>query len=679
MGTAATDAQIVEAVARVEWYRQHGGADCRAHLIPTPAALVEWLPDCPAEVLALPDSDRYLSIYSDARWVVDASNALGATWNASMPTVRLTVVGAEGRRSENKAGTRRPPVRVGPVPLQTMHADWLEVRADDPDMADLRHPLAPLVAAWQKRPQPHLTGRANRMYEFFQSAGAGVRILGQCDSSTGYMDMVVDLDDPALAKSFGLAGSVLVRCFQADPCPIHLGAVSRFLRNLGPGGEVDLHSGEHIVLNPTLAFAAVPSERAVHHEAMRILADHDEVIVPLDDEFVRETQDPLRGVQDTLGQFLGQRDVYDTTFPVSGRRFFGRERLLIQLTEAIQQGQFIGIYGLRKIGKTSLVYQLRDEKLRHDAVAYVDLQASAALATRNCSPLYWELERDLYLRLSGSNHQLADLLRLGRKGRFSDLPANGAEANLTFAEDMRSLLDVLASGDDSGIQRVVILLDELERILPVTGQHGVDGYLEFFGLLRGLAQTERYRGLLSCAVVAANAALSDRGYWEQRENPFFALYKPFFLAPLAHTECVEMISDLGKGMTVYWDEDATSSVFSETGGHPFLTRSLCSHIVRQHRKRPLRVTARMVHDDIGPFLRDEGHKLEQITELLKTSFPDEHSFLQRVALEEDHGQTTDQTVRHLLGYQLITAQNGGYRLTLNLLRRWLRRRAGIAE
>jgi hypothetical protein len=183
---------------------------------------------------------------------------------------------------------------------------------------------------------------------------------------------------------------------------------------------------------------------------------------------------------------------------------------------------------------------------------------------------------------------------------------------------------------------------------------------------------------LSSVVVAANAAISERGYWEGRENPVFALYRPIFLPPLSESECDEMIRTLGKGMSVYWEDDAIRAVFAETGGHPFLTRSLCSHIARQNPTRPLTVTSATVQEQIDPFIRNESDKLEQITELLRVNFPQEETFLERIALDERPSELQDESLRHLLGYQLIASDDGrGYKLTLNLLRRWLRRRAGV--
>jgi excisionase family DNA binding protein len=520
--------------------------------------------------------------------------------------------------------------------------------------------------------------RANKAYEFFRDAGMRVGRAGRRDLPSYVTDIVAETNSQELNESFGLSGAFLVRCFQRAPAQIDIRDLGKFLRRLGPQGVLGLQDRE-VVVNSSVAFMAIPNSDAVRDQVMAMLAENYEAIVPLDDAILRSDQPSLATLRDLLGQYLGLRNLYDATMPVAGRRFFGREKLLLQLTDEVLRGNFLGIYGLRKMGKTSLIYQLRDEKLRSEAVAYVDLQASAALTIKNCNPLYWELERDLYIRLREQHREAADLLRLGKMERFSDLPDGGERAALLFAEDLRTFLDMRTAGKIAGIKRLIIVLDELERILPIAGQPGIAGYIEFFGLLRGLAQTERYRNSLSSIVVAANAAISERGYWEGRENPVFALYKPMFLPPLTQNECVEMIRTLGKGMSVYWTDEAIQAVFTETGGHPFLTRSLCSRIVKQNMARPLNVSADMVQAQIGPFIRDESDKLEQITELLRINFPDEEKFLQQIALDETSPEMADESLRHLLGYQLIKVEGSEYRMTLNLLRRWLRRRAGVKE
>lgn len=517
--------------------------------------------------------------------------------------------------------------------------------------------------------------RANEALEFFQSAGMRTGLARQRDDSPpSIVDIVVDIEQAELGESFGLSGSFLVRCFKARPSPVHLADIAKYLQSMDPQDESILQTGRRVMLDPSLAFISVPNANEVRDQVMRILGDNQAAVIPLDDAFLRNRNEPIQSIQELLANYLSRRDLYNSTQPVSGRRFFGRENLLVALGSALDGGEFVGIFGLRKIGKTSLVYQLRDERLRHDAVAYVDLQASLALSTKNSDALYWEIERALYSRLSPINRRAASLLRLGIVDQFSRLPDSGVKAPMVFNEDLRALLDAVVAGRSGNIRRVVVFLDELEQILPIAGQEGIVGYLEFFGLLRGLLQT--YQGTLSCAVVAANAAISESGYWEGRENPMYALFRPFFVPSLPEGDCEKMIRILGRGMSVYWDPAATSAVFSATAGHPFLTRMLCSYIAQRQSKRPLHVTRRMVEEHISPFIRDQGNLLEQITKLMKTYFPEEERVLEQIALGESAGGATDESIRHLLNYHLVVVEDGNYRIALNLLHRWLRRRAG---
>src|SRR6185437_12358058 len=149
-------------------------------------------------------------------------------------------------------------------------------------------------------------------------------------------------------------------------------------------------------------------------------------------------------------------------------------------------------------------------------------------------------------------------------------------------------------------------------------------------------------------------------YWEGRENPVFALYKRVFLPPLTDKDMFEMVRSLGKGMSVYWHEEALSQVFAETGGHPFLTRLLCSRISSAYPKRPLTVTKAIVEAIVPIVLREETDKFLQIIELLHTYFPEEERFVERIATQEELPRISDEALGHLLGYQLVAQSNGGY-------------------
>lgn len=520
--------------------------------------------------------------------------------------------------------------------------------------------------------------RAGRAYSFLDNiAGFSPAVPGRKELPTGISDLVVDIKDAELDASFGISGTYLIRCFSANPKRSDIIDLSKYLRSLKSDATVGLINGREAVLNSSLAFVAIPKAAAVRDYLMSVLSENNEAILPVDDGLMQAGQNSKEKLHELFSQYLGVRDLYDSTLPVSGRRLFGRERLLVGVNDQVHKGEFIGIFGLRKMGKTSLMYQLRDEKLKDEAVAYVDLQASPGLAVSSFLPVLWEIERDLLERLTPRFPGIQEILRLGRFSRYSDAALSGVSPALLFSEDIRELLDAIVGKKLPGVNRLVIILDELERCLPLAGQPAMAGYLEFFALLRGLAQTDRYRGVLSSVVVAANAAISEKGYWEGRENPVFSLYKNLFLPPLSKPDTTQMIQNLGKGMSVYWEPSAISKIFSECGGHPFLTRVLCSQISKRYLQRPLQVTERMVEQEIPIFIQEKSDKFEQITELLHSHFPDEESILEKLAIGEPPEKLSNESVRHLIGYQLIAREGEKYVITFSALKSWLRLRAGV--
>ena len=121
---ARTAAEACAAVADVEWFNDHS-ATAPEH--PTPAALAAWLPECPADARA-----EFGALLGDVALLHDdAMLAVAPMMAEPDPPSKLTA-------------------------LEMPHRLWL-AHPDRPDHPRPRHPLAPLVAAWQRR-APDLTG-----------------------------------------------------------------------------------------------------------------------------------------------------------------------------------------------------------------------------------------------------------------------------------------------------------------------------------------------------------------------------------------------------------------------------------------------------------------------------------------------------------------------------------------
>ena len=327
--------------------------------------------------------------------------------------------------------------------------------------------------------------------------------------------------------------------------------------------------------------------------------------MPLDHETLEGAN-----LQQVLDRWLSRRNLFDDRFPVSGRHFYGRELELRQIRANIDDGRHTGIYGLRKVGKTSLLYQLRGTRPL-DLVVYVDLQEIRGPASRTAPTCSGRSAAGCTRSWpSGScwtRSRSTRTLQLGAVRTYTAIrqPQNNA---LRFDEDLSRLLDALDADPTLPDIKVVITIDELEYMLPISDANpGFRGYADFFAYLRGVGQ--RTRGRVVSVVTAANPLVSETPNWGSRENPVFQFYQDVFLPPLDEDVCAEMVQQLGRGMGVSFDQDSLALVYREAGGHPYITRQLCGHIVRGYDYRPLRITRQIVEREPRDVRARQGRDL----------------------------------------------------------------------
>ena len=141
----ASGAEVLDALARIEWAKAHGETECPLKRIPTPEALAEWLPDCPESAWA---AAHDLS----GGW---HGSLLGSPLSNSSPSddpcnqdkprtyTRFEVMLAQGG-----PGTGIQPAGLV-ASLATLHRRWAVL----PPSERGRHPLGPLVRAWLAQPE----------------------------------------------------------------------------------------------------------------------------------------------------------------------------------------------------------------------------------------------------------------------------------------------------------------------------------------------------------------------------------------------------------------------------------------------------------------------------------------------------------------------------------------------
>jgi HEAT repeats len=274
-------------------------------------------------------------------------------------------------------------------------------------------------------------------------------------------------------------------------------------------------------------------------------------------------------------RYLPGADLFDDRNAIGDTMsFFGRGELLQRLEDDLHRAQGIGLFGLRKSGKTSILLQLGFAMRRHPVI-HIDLQPYGGKLRYGA---------ELFDRIL---QKLAQFVKeRSPKSRFDFnplLPENRPASELTadFSQQMSKLASKLSqAGYDLPI---LLFLDEIERILPTHSdvRERAEEFNACFGAFRALSQERR---LLSLLVADVHPDCNRINQWQQADvptNPVFNFFKEVFVLPFFPPETTRMLTDIGELMGVKFDEHTPIAIHAESGGHPFVARQLASLLCKK--------------------------------------------------------------------------------------------------
>jgi len=321
------------------------------------------------------------------------------------------------------------------------------------------------------------------------------------------------------------------------------------------------------------------------------------------------------------------RDLYQPRGPVrSPINFFGREEIISEIKNELRNGTgHIGVFGLCKMGKTSLLYIIVDS-LRSDskiAHAHVDLQS--VVSTRP-SPEYllWYISEKL-LDENKFIEGKVDFKLFGKYAIFSDID-NKNTVFERFRHDINRLIDA------QDRLKFIILLDEIELIAHNVRSSPWSGndFLRFWRFLRGIDQENPYK--VGFFVTGTNPSCIEKnkveiredqyGYVEKQDNPTYDYFDIKFLKPLdkdnqEKVECNRLLNELGQRMGLIWSSDAVDQVAEFVGGHPSLLRHYASMIHEElsPRQKEKKVDDGLVRSLAPDFIRAHSSDFSQMIDV----------------------------------------------------------------
>jgi hypothetical protein len=262
----------------------------------------------------------------------------------------------------------------------------------------------------------------------------------------------------------------------------------------------------------------------------------------------------------SIATVLASRDLYGGKNPVSGRDFFGRLDTIQSVSADLRNGRSVGLFGLRRSGKTSLLRELQyREESGGLALVLSDLESADTVD---------EIPRQM-------SQDLVNVLRRMRSVRAGIWLGPENEHEVTSFSALSARLIRVAERNPELF--FVVAVDEVENLRRLARDTPEKVRL-FLGSLRRAAQVTRN---LSLFLTGLTTSFFDQSMIvETVDNPLFGFIDSYFLPPFTPSESAELIQDLGGSMMLEWDVDALVAVHGFTGGFPFFVRDLSSAVRR---------------------------------------------------------------------------------------------------
>ncbi|MBN1933967.1 MAG: hypothetical protein JW934_04860 [Anaerolineae bacterium] len=375
-----------------------------------------------------------------------------------------------------------------------------------------------------------------------------------------------------------------------------------------------------------------------------------------------------------IDQATGQQNLYLISSPVSDDlSFFGRESMLQQLIDLIDTAQPVGIFGLRKTGKTSLSQRLQGRLATRRVIAAVDTQGTAR--EQGVLPLYSAIIGAFVAHIEQYRPGLARTLpplNLWPPSKGAGAPP--ANVMSVFDSDLAALHTHIG-----GNERLLLILDEVDRLLPAGDDPGYEGFASFLGQLRAANQNLK---LLDFIVIGVDPGVNRRDKWGERDNELYQALCEIWMPPMEAENAAEMIESIGFQMGIKYEPEALRLLVDAGGGHPFVTRQVCGQAVKGlFGKGTVTINADQAEQGIEEFVFQAESYLTELwrvrmdeagRRVLLTLAQADGPIPRRTLLPTQQRQEMLSILGSLQECTIIDLQDDGYIIGWGVLRNWIR-------
>ncbi len=349
--------------------------------------------------------------------------------------------------------------------------------------------------------------------------------------------------------------------------------------------------------------------------------------------------------------------------------FFGRDQLVLDIINKHLSGENSGLFGLRKTGKTSIIFDVKRKILQRKGVAvFVSCQNPSISEVSWYNALYYVVKCmyeniNLDLDLDGEK-ELSPL--------YAESDYLEGSATSIFEKEIENIFKITKYS-------ILLMFDEVEHITfkKASNKNWGEGLesVSFWKAIRSIYQSINHKNFSFC-IVGTNPICIEYPLILHADNPIFKAVEPTFIQGFDRSQTREMVRTLGRFMGIRFEETIFQKLTDEYGGHPFLIRHVCSYISQKNTNRPIRIGKTIYEKAKQEFNKQETEYFEMILGVLKDFYKEEYELLTCLAVKDYEtfhlfANEDPSYIKHLLGYGLIQKVEDDYEFKMEVMKDYI--------
>ncbi|GEN13186.1 hypothetical protein MFU01_82230 [Myxococcus fulvus] len=279
------------------------------------------------------------------------------------------------------------------------------------------------------------------------------------------------------------------------------------------------------------------------------------------------------GLSQVLGARLATHDIFDERDPVRGRHVIGRRDEIRALTRQVIEGKSVGLFGLRKVGKTTLIRKVTDDLDPHS----IDTTPLENQINNNHSRalVFFTDTQDI------TEMSLERVLALLCRKLCRRLSLEGISVSAPQHPSMKNFERILDKALGTTNLPLCLVIDEYDYLYEPVPIRGLSILLR---LLRAKAQETRR---LALVIAGRDPGLFQAPKLEGMPNPVMGWFQETWIGPFDKDSANEALKKLGRRVGLDVGPETLNTAFEWTRGHPMLHRQFGSalwHLLRKGRR-----------------------------------------------------------------------------------------------